>query len=418
MYIRWEDTGFQALEIVAYFYIGDTRYEIVSPSGNPMSQQMQNILKVLKENNTNNTSKAHCEFFVRTRKEPFTCIGKLLELECPIIDCLSWMGWGRTFDFDVQVSINDRLEYMNNDYWLIELLAKKLGVKDFIKGECPKIDLSHVGLAIIIPGFGIHETIDIVIESIMRAISFSKLKDWECIIVDDANVVPLIINQKNENIRVVRSDSKIYSGGARNKGIELSKYNNIMFLDGDTILQENFIYEHLFRQLLAPNVLAVSFREYLPEGKGIQSRQANIEEDTRIRTSYSPGRLGLFPVNKEMEVCAFDETDAFKHFGYGMRIGPVDLAFMVKGNNMFMQDKYARIKFPPSFVGYGPEDGTFAAKAIARGAMVVPVLSTGVFHVNHAFRSGSEEERTKELRFNLIQQEQCLNTSVWNEWEE
>ena len=85
---------------------------------------------------------------------------------------------------------------------------------------------------------------------------------------------------------------------------------------------------------------------------------------------------------------------------------------------MFMQYKYARIKFPHSFVGYGPEDGTFAAKAIARGAMVVPVLSTGVFHVNHAFRSGSEEERTKELRFNLIQQEQCLNTSVWNEWEE
>ena len=56
MYIRWEDTGFQALEIVAYFYIGDTRYEIVSPSGNPMSQQMQNILKVLKENNTKELS--------------------------------------------------------------------------------------------------------------------------------------------------------------------------------------------------------------------------------------------------------------------------------------------------------------------------------------------------------------------------
>ena len=383
-----------------------------------MSQQMQNVLRVLKENNANSISKSHCEFFVRTRKKPYICIGKLLELECSTIDCLSWMGWGRTFDFDAYVSINDRLEYMNNDYWLIELLAKKMGVKDFIKGECPRIDLSYVGLSIIIPGFGIHETIDIVVESIIRAISFSKLKDWECIIVDDANIVPLTIKQKNENVRVVRSDSKIYCGGARNKGIELAKYNNIMFLDGDTILQENFIYEHLFRQLLAPNILTVSFREYLPEGKGIQSRQANIEQDTRMKTLYSSGRLGLLPVNKEMEVCAFDETDAFKRFGYGRRIGPVDLAFMVKGNNMFMQDKYAKIKFPPTFVGYGPEDGTFAAKAIARGDMVVPVLSTGVFHVNHAFRSGSEEERNKELRFNLIQQEQCLNTSVWNEWEE
>lgn len=197
-------------------------------------------------------------------------------------------------------------------------------------------------------------------------------------------------------MRIIRSDEKLYCGGARNKGIEYARYNNILFLDGDTILQENFLYEHLLRQSLVPNILSVSFREYLPEGEGLQKRKARIEEDTRMKASYTPGRLGLFPIQKNMQICAFDETDSFKKFGYGRRIGPIDLAFMVKGNNMFMQKKYANIQFPPTFVGYGPEDGTFAAKAIARGAMIIPVLSTGVFHVSHVLRSESEAQRNKE----------------------
>lgn len=75
---------------------------------------------------------------------------------------------------------------------------------------------------------------------------------------------------------------------------------------------------------------------------------------------------------------------------------------MVKGNNLALPAATARsIGFPPDFTGWGPEDVCFAAKAIARGLYVVPVLSTGVFHREHPPRSGSAARRDAELAANL-----------------
>jgi hypothetical protein len=84
---------------------------------------------------------------------------------------------------------------------------------------------------------------------------------------------------------------------------------------------------------------------------------------------------------------------------------------MVKGNNLSVDLREARsIQFPPDFVGWGPEDVCFAAKGIARGSFVVPVLSTGVFHRDHSPRSGSLEIREAELRFNLERYARHLET--------
>jgi len=111
------------------------------------------------------------------------------------------------------------------------------------------------------------------------------------------------------------------------------------------------------------------------------------------------------------------ETREFRDFGYSRLLGPIDLPFMVKGNNLVLETQLAReILFPPDFVGWGPEDVCFAAKAIARGAFVVPVLATGVFHFDHPPRSGGREQRDAELAANLRRYERHLREDPEGPW--
>ena len=72
--------------------------------------------------------------------------------------------------------------------------------------------------------------------------------------------------------------------------------------------------------------------------------------------------------------------------------------------------------FPPDFIGYGPEDVTFAAKIIARGCKVIPILSSGVFHREHPVRSDSTGKKDEELRRNIVRQMRCLQEKTWEDW--
>ena len=76
---------------------------------------------------------------------------------------------------------------------------------------------------------------------------------------------------------------------------------------------------------------------------------------------------------------------------------------MVVGHNISLNKNLIERTggFSNNFVGWGLEDTCFGARAIASGAFVIPVLKTGVLHINHPPRSGSESKQNKEYEENL-----------------
>jgi hypothetical protein len=47
------------------------------------------------------------------------------------------------------------------------------------------------------------------------------------------------------------------------------------------------------------------------------------------------------------------------------------------------------------------DDTLFGTENIAAGNFIIPLLNTGVYHINHPVRSGSLEEQAKEYKKNL-----------------
>ncbi len=181
----------------------------------------------------------------------------------------------------------------------------------------------------------------------------------------------------------------------------------------------NYLINHWLRHRIFPDMILVSLREYLTQGERPPSRMPNIQQDTRWQAAYTPEWKGLVPVAQAVTVEPLSETDNFRHFGYGQRVGPTDLAFMVKGNNLSLHRQAGlSVRFPPQFHGWGPEDVCFAAKLIARGAFVLPVLSTSVFHLAHSPRSGSREQQEQELVNNLSLYKDALEAPADADWRE
>jgi hypothetical protein len=68
--------------------------------------------------------------------------------------------------------------------------------------------------------------------------------------------------------------------------------------------------------------------------------------------------------------------------------------------------------FSSKFKGWGFEDTYFGACAIANGNFVIPVLNTGVYHINHPPRSGSEKKKQEELVSNLNIYKNLINQNI------
>jgi hypothetical protein len=126
--------------------------------------------------------------------------------------------------------------------------------------------------------------------------------------------------------------------------------------------------------------------------------------DFRLTRTVKERQLGVNPHRDEDEyVEIMQETNYLRDFGYGRKIGPYDLSAMVVGHNMSMRKElFIRVGgFSTEFKGWGLEDTYFGAVAITVGAFVIPVVSTGVYHINHPPRSGSESKKLEEFKMNI-----------------
>ena len=346
------------------------------------------------------------------RGEPSRVVSHLGELPAgiPGAEALGWLGWPSPVGDDGTgpATIQERLRARSNDYWLLETVFARLN-----RAEVPPLP----GVSVVIPARGVEGTIAEVVYAIVTAAGqLPPGTPWECLIVDDHSERPIDPGTGDTRVRVLPAPQRVYCGGGRNLGVRNAAYPIVAFVDGDTSIAANYLLEHALRHLIMPNLITVSLREQLRPGIPIPKRAPDGSRDTRVQATYHPGRQGLVPVTASVTVRAIDETNQFRDFGFGRHLGPVDLPFMVKGNNLAVSMELARIGFPPDFVGYGPEDGTYAAKAIARGAFVVPVLDTAVFHREHPPRSGDSATRDAELAANLIRQARHLRAPADGPW--
>ena len=104
------------------------------------------------------------------------------------------------------------------------------------------------------------------------------------------------------------------------------------------------------------------------------------------------------------KVNLLEETNNFKNFGEDMVLGVWDLPSMIVTNAMSIKrESFEKIGgFNLQFKGWGMEDTFLGACLIANNNYIVPCFSTGVFHIEHAFRSGSRQKRIIEFNRNVL----------------
>lgn len=86
---------------------------------------------------------------------------------------------------------------------------------------------------------------------LLNSLSKQTFKEFEVIVVDsnstdDTGYLVRIFKSRIENLHYLRLNCTKGPGYARNKGAEQAKYERLIFLDADTILQENFIEKVTF----------------------------------------------------------------------------------------------------------------------------------------------------------------------------
>lgn len=243
--------------------------------------------------------------------------------------------------------------------------------------------------------------------------------DFEVIIVDDGSTTPVkkIVSGVSKYLSyspvIVRKEKNSGISQTRNIGASLAKNEILVFIDSDIVLTQNYLYEHLVRHSLIKKAVLVSFKENVNSRDKRISRSSikqgialpDYKNDLRITKYLDKDSLGYYADTYVMQGDVFSiltQTNYFKDLGYGRRIGVFDLPSMVVGHNFTMPRKlfHSIGGFDNAIEGYGLEDSYIGIKAIAAGAFVIPVLSCGVYHIDHATRRGDANKLREEFESN------------------
>lgn len=320
----------------------------------------------------------------------------------------------------VDRSIKNLLKVKSNDYSAYEHAASLLDIDLLSRQALEEVSL-YKPVSIISPFFNTSENLLkflLAIES--QDLPKEALAQTEVILVDDGSDISLsgeikkICNERNGlsfKLTSLRLDNNKGRSVARNVGAALAQNDILVFLDSDILLAKNYLLEHSIRNQLIPNAVFVTFKENVTPSSDVISQEAlekglpnsNYRLDSRIHKDLDDSSMGLYQLHDSSAVDILSDTDYFKKFGYGRSVGIYDLPAMVTGHNFSCRkSEYHRVGgFSEAFTGWGMEDSYFGALMIKSGCFVIPVLSTGVYHIDHPPRSGSDEMRRRQLQENL-----------------
>ncbi len=286
-------------------------------------------------------------------------------------------------------------------------------------------NLRSVAASIIIPCYNTEQSIEKVLDAIEYQYLRLKTSDLEIILIDDGSHQPisnLITKNYPFALRIIRLEHNAGLSNARNIGVHASKGAILIFIDSDILMEKNYIQEHLVRNLIIPNAVFVSFKQNVEPNDlriGKEKIHNGLEmpdysKDLRIYKFVKKDAVGSYEVGKNAEVEILESTNYFKTFSGSRVFGVYDLSCMVTGHNFSVRKDtiLSAAPFTHQLRGWGMEDVYFGLKLIHNGNFIIPVLSTGVYHINHPPRSGSEEEKLNEYRRNTEMINKVLDREI------
>ncbi|MGI5825836.1 MAG: glycosyltransferase [Patescibacteria group bacterium] len=328
-------------------------------------------------------------------------------------------------------SISSKLINFNNDYSDFENAFRFIFGNEMLSQKPLCGNNLFAPISIIVPCYNTNETFMKTLLSInSQNISDNQMKMVEVIIVDDGSKIPIQKTLEKEikrnplrfNYNLIRLEKNQGLSLARNFGISQAKNSILLFLDSDVVISQNFLVEHSVRNQLIPNAVFVSFKQNVQPHDTVVNYEniqkglplPDISKDLRIKKIIKENTPGLYETNNRLLVEILGDSDHFKLMGYGRKFGIYDLPSMVIGHSLSCRKENV-IKiggFSREFKGWGIEDSYFGAQMIASGSFVIPILSCGVYHIDHPPRSGSEEKKITELNNNLEIYRQLLNSPL------
>lgn len=328
-----------------------------------------------------------------------------------------------TYKDVLQAKTNDYTEYARVFASITgkELLSTIGDSREILKQYCFGEKIS-----IVIPCFNSNDSIVRVLDSIASQVSLPEDVQIDVVVVDDGSrehVDSILSAQKYLfNLQIIRCQKNVGLSTARMLGADAAKGDFLVFLDSDILLEKNYLAEHLLRNLIIPNAVFVSFKENVDSAdsrisdvsieKGLE--KPDYSRDLRIHKRISKGATGSYDVTKDLEVNILESTNYFMSFNGSRNFGVYDLSCMVIGHNFSLRrETLTNIKpFTRSIAGWGMEDVYLGLKLIKGGNYIIPVLSSGVFHIDHEPRSGSAKTKQMEYERNTQIINQFLNFEI------
>ena len=169
-------------------------------------------------------------------------------------------------------------------------------------------------VSIIIPTYNAEKYIEETLNSIFE----QTYKEWEIIVIDDVStddtrkIVEKFTYKKN--IRLVQSIEKLFTPGARNKGIELAKGKYIAFLDADDFWHKNKLKKQIVFLERNDNIILsfTGIRKVNSEGKQLgelivpeKITHKELLRGNKICCSsvvINQELLGVFKFNEEIKI--------------------------------------------------------------------------------------------------------------------
>lgn len=255
-------------------------------------------------------------------------------------------------------------------------------------------------VSLIVTTYNQKERLSLVLDSIKNL----NVLPNEVIIADDGSkrdTKDLILKYQQEFpcplIHVWQEDLGFRAAKIRNEGIKVATGEYIVFIDGDMVLNEYFIKDHLDYavrgQFLQGNRILLDKHE---TENLLKDRNCNSYKKTFAHKSYKARRCSL--LSNIIYKFSYHDKKFFKKND------------LIKGSkscniSFFKNDAISSGLFDERYVGWGLEDSDFVARFLINGGIFRRLKFKGLaYHLYHEENSRDRAQTNKELYLTMINQ--------------